>query len=120
MISEPNRLDRELQLLGCAKCDLLACLDLDRFAGGRIPAHSSWPLPDLKDTKTSNPNAFALLEVLGNEADQAVQQVHPLPFRQLMVLCQSSREMLEGDRTIGRFCLSCHSLEPFIERQSED
>jgi hypothetical protein len=34
-----------------------------------------------------------------------------------MVLCQSSREMLEGDRTIGRFCLSCHSLEPFIERE---
>jgi len=117
MISEPNRLDRELQLLGCAKCDLLACLDLDRFAGGRIPAHSSWPLPDLKDTKTSNPNAFALLEVLGNEADQPIKQGHPLPFRQLMVLRQPSREVLESDWTIGRFCLSCHSLEPFIERE---
>jgi len=108
---------RELQFLGRAKCDLLARFDLDGFAGCGVAPHSSWPLPDLKDTKTSNPNAFALLEVLGNEADQPIKQGHPLPFRQLMVLGQPSREVLESDWTIGRFCLSCHSLEPFIERE---
>jgi len=106
MISELNRLDRELQLLGCAKCDLLACLDLDRFAGGRIAPHSRWPLPDLKDAKTSNSDTFSLLEMLGNETNKIVEQRLPLPFRQLMLLGQAGREMLESDWTSGRFCLS--------------
>ena len=97
MISEPNRLDRELQLLGCAKCDLLACLDLDRFAGGRIPAHSSWPLPDLQDAQTSNSDSFPLLEMLGDETYQLAEQGLSLSFRQLMLLGQAGRKMLESN-----------------------
>ena len=110
-----RRLYRELKFLSRTKCHLLACFDLDRFAGCRIPPHSSWTLPDLQDAKTSNPNSFALLEMLGDETNKIVEQRLPLLFCQLMLLGQAGREMLESDWTIGCFCLSCHSFEPFIE-----
>jgi hypothetical protein len=108
---------RELQFLGGAKCHLLAGFDLDRFAGRRIPAHASWPLPDLQDAKTSNPNSFTLLKVLGDVTDKLVEQGLSLPFCQLMLLGQAGRKMLECDWTSSRFRLSCHGFEPFIERE---
>jgi hypothetical protein len=30
---------------------------------------------------------------------------------------QAGRKVLESDGTSGRFCLSCHSFEPFNERE---
>jgi hypothetical protein len=53
--------------------------------------------------------------MLGDETNKIVEQRPPLPFRQFMLLGQAGREMLESDWSIGRFRLSCHSLEPFIE-----
>jgi hypothetical protein len=110
-----KRLYRELQFFGRTKCDFLARFDLDRFAGRRIPAYSSWPFPDLQNAKTSNPYSFALLEMLGDETDKLFEQGFSLPFRQLMLLGQTGREMLESDWTSGHFRLSCHNFEPFIE-----
>ena len=112
-----RRLYRELQFFGRTKCNLFARFDLDRFAGCRVAPHSSWSLPDLQNAKTSNPNSFALLEMLGNETNKIVEQRLPLPFCQLMLLGQAGREMLESDWTSGRFRLSCHNFEPFIERE---
>jgi hypothetical protein len=112
-----RRLYRELEFFGRTKCDLLACFDLDRFAGCRVAPHSSWPLPDLEDAKTSNSYTFSLLEMLGNETDKIIEQRLSLPFRQLMLLGQTSREMLESDWTSGHFRLSCHNFEPFIESE---
>src|ERR1700746_31072 len=92
-----QQLHRKPQFLSRAKRDLLACFDLDRFASRRIAPHSSWPFPDLQDAKTSNPNAFAFLEVLGNETNELIEQRLSLPLRQLMLLGQAGREMPESD-----------------------
>jgi hypothetical protein len=113
-----QRLYRELQFLGRTKCDLLACFDLDRFASCRIAPHSSWSLPDLKDAKTSNSNTFSLLEMLGNETNKIIEQRLSFSLSQLVLFGQAGRKVLESDWTTGRFCLSCHSFEPFIERES--
>jgi len=112
-----TRLYRELQFLGRAKCDLLAGFDLDRFAGCRIPAHSSWPLPHLQNAKASDSDTFPLLEMLGDEPDKIVEQGLSLPFRQLVLLGQTGRKMFESNRTGSRFRLSGHDFEPFIERE---
>ncbi len=117
MISKPKRLHRELQLLGRTKCDLLACFNLEGFASCRIAPYSSWSLPDLQDAKTSNPNSLTLLEMLGDQTNELVEQRLSLPLRQLVLLGQAGRKMLESDWTSGRFCLSCHDFEPFIERE---
>jgi hypothetical protein len=113
-----KRLYRELQFLGRAKCDLLAGFDLYRLASCRIAAHSSWPFSDLQDAKTSNSDTFSFLEVLGDETDKIVEQGLSLPFRQLMLLGQAGRKMLESDWTSSRFRLSGHDFEPFIARES--
>jgi hypothetical protein len=112
-----GRLYCELQFLGRAKCDLLACFDLDRLASCRIAPHSSWSLPDLKDAKTSNSDPFSLLEMLGNKTDKTIQQRLSLPFRQLMLLGQTGSEMLESDWTGLHFRLGSHTFEPFVERE---
>jgi hypothetical protein len=112
-----TRLYRELQFLGRTKCDLLARFDLDGFAGCRVAPHSSWPLPDLKHAKASNPNSLTLLEMFGNETNKIIEQRLSLSLSQLVLFGQAGRKVLESDWTIGRFRLSCHNFEPFIERE---
>ena len=72
---------RELQVLGRSERDFLTCFDLDRFAGCRIAPHPSCPLPDLQNTKTSNPNSFALLEMLGDKTNKIAEKGFTCPFR---------------------------------------
>ena len=52
------------------ECNLLACFDLNCFAGGRIAPHASSPLPNLKNSKTSDMYPFALLEMLRDNTDE--------------------------------------------------
>lgn len=47
IVERRGRSDRFLQLLGGAKCNLLARLDLDWSAGRGIAAHARWPLAHL-------------------------------------------------------------------------
>jgi hypothetical protein len=63
-------LDRHLQVLGRAERDLLAGLDLDGFAGRRISAHAGCARPDLQDAKTRNLDAFAFLEMFGDQGHE--------------------------------------------------
>ena len=55
--------------------------------------------------------------MLGNETDEIIEQRLSLPFRQLMLLGQTGREMLESDWTSGHFRSSYHNFEPFFERE---
>jgi hypothetical protein len=50
-----------------------------------------------------------------NETNKIIEQRLSLPFRQLMLLGQGGREMLESDWTSGHFRLSRHNFEPFIK-----
>lgn len=94
-------LDGHFQILGRPERDFLACLDLDRFAGGGIAPHASRPLPDLQDAETHDADSLALLEMLGDQADEVAEQGFAGPLRQLMFLGQGGREMLEGHGTAG-------------------
>src|SRR5207248_9064244 len=68
-------LNRELQVLRCPKRNFPACFDLDRFSGCRIAAHASCALPDLQDPKACHPDSFALLEMVGDKADEIAEEV---------------------------------------------
>src|SRR5262249_1146589 len=98
--------DRFLEVLRRAERNLLAGLDLDGLAGCRIAAHARCALPDLKDAETRDANPLALLEMLGDEANQALQQFFAAAFGELMLLGQGGGEMLDGDRLAGLGCRS--------------
>src|SRR4030088_2119936 len=93
--------DGFLQLLGRAEGNLLAGLDVDRFAGGGVAAHAGGALAYLQDAETDDADALALLQVLGDPADQIVQNGFGLLLGQLLVIGDRSREMLERDRGRG-------------------
>src|SRR5690348_15928773 len=57
-------LDRLFQLFRGAEGDLLARLDLDGFAGGRVAAHAGGALAHDEDAKTVEADTRALLQVL--------------------------------------------------------
>ena len=63
----PNQSDRSdgfFEFLGGAEGDLLAGLDFDRLAGGRIPAHAGGALAHLQNTQADQADAIPFLEVL--------------------------------------------------------
>src|ERR1700730_4156882 len=89
--------DGFLQLLGCAEGNLLAGLDVDRFAGGRVAAHAGGALAHLEDAETDNADALALLQVLGDAADQIVENLLRLLLGQFLLIGHRRRQMLERD-----------------------
>src|SRR5258708_28045503 len=88
-------LDRFLQFLGGAEGDLLARLDLDRLAGGRVAAHAGGALPHDENAESADPDAVTLLEVLDDHADEIAEDRLGLLLRHLMLGRNSGREMLE-------------------------
>src|ERR1700680_4189565 len=80
-ISSESALHRFLELLGGAERDLLAGLDLDRFAGGRIAAHAGGALFHLQDTEAADADAVALFEVLDHHAAEVIENEFGLLFR---------------------------------------
>ncbi len=86
-----QRLNRHFQILGRPECDFLAGLDLDCFAGCRVAPHASSALPNLQDAETGNADAFAFLEMLGDNADEIAEGGFTCSFRQLMLLGQDRR-----------------------------
>src|SRR3990170_1650559 len=102
--SEKGRVlsDGFLQLLGRAEGNLLAGLDLDGFAGGGVTAHAGGALAHLQDAEADDPNALALLQVLGDPGDQVVQDGFGLLLGQFLILGDCRRQMLERDGGRGR------------------
>jgi hypothetical protein len=76
-----RRLGGELQFLARPERDFLARLDLDRLAGCGITPHARGALSYLQDAKTSNPDAFSLLQMPGDQADEIVEKNVSRPFR---------------------------------------
>jgi len=74
---------------------------VDGFAGGGIAAHAGGALAHLEDAETDNADALALLQVLGDPADQIVQNGLGALLRQFVLFRQRCREMLERDRGRG-------------------
>src|SRR6267378_5953117 len=99
--------DGFLQLLGCAEGNLLAGLDVDRFAGGGVAAHAGGALAHLQDAETDDADALALLQMLGDPADHVVQDLFSLFLGQLLLIGDCRCEMLERDGGRGR-CLLRH------------
>src|SRR6267378_3723156 len=99
--------DGFLQLLGCAEGNLLASLDVDRFAGGGVAAHAGGALAHLQDAETDDTDALTLLQMLGDPADQIVQDLFCLLLGQLLLIGDCCCEMLDRDGGRGR-CLLRH------------
>src|ERR1700738_5101489 len=96
--------DGFLQLLGCAEGNLLAGLDVDGFTGGRVAAHAGGALAHLQDAETDDADALAFLQVLGDAANQVVQDGFGLLLGQLLLVGDGRSQMLERDGSRGR-CL---------------
>src|SRR6202521_2907160 len=100
--ADKKGLDRFLEFLGGAEGDLLARLDLDRLAGGRIAPHASGALADLKDAETADAEAVAFLQVLRHQADEVAENRFGLLFCHFMGNGKGGGDMLQGN---GRLCL---------------
>src|SRR6185312_4067304 len=94
--------DGFLQFLGRAEGNFLAGLDVDGFARGGVAAHARGALAHLQDAEADDADAFALLEVLGDAADQVVENGFRLLLRQLLLIGDGCREMLQRNGGRGR------------------
>src|SRR3569833_1255794 len=106
-----RRLDGFLQFLGSAEGNLLAGLDVDGFASGRVAAHASSALANLEDTKADDADALALLKVLGDLGDEVGQNRFSGLLRQLVFFCQSGGKVLERHGSWGS-CFLRHDDPP--------
>ncbi len=78
--------DGVLQLLGGAKGDLLAGLDPDGLAGGRIASHARCTVTNLQDAETCQAQPGAFLQVTGGEGHQIGEDCLGLLLRQFLLL----------------------------------
>src|SRR3981189_875625 len=106
-IGKRARSDGFLEFLGRPEGNLLAGLDVDRFAGGGVAAHAGGALAHLQDAETDDANALALLQMLGDSANQVVQDGFGLLLGQLLLVGDGRSQMLERDGGRGR-CLLRH------------
>src|SRR5215475_15142912 len=89
--------DSFLQLLGGPKSNLLRCLDLDWFTGGRVAAHAGSALAHLQNSETDDANPLALLQMLGDACDHVVQDALGLFLGKLLMFRDCGCQMLERD-----------------------
>src|SRR6185503_6330716 len=78
-----------------AEGDLLARLDLDRFAGRGIAAHACRALAHLQDAEAADTDAVALLQVLDDEIDHAAEDRLGLLLGKLMAFGDVCRKVLQ-------------------------
>src|ERR1700749_991268 len=100
-------LDGFLQFLSGAEGDLLARLDLDRFAGRGIAAHARGALAHLQDAGTVETDALALLQVLGHHRDEIVDDRATLLVGEALLVGELVGELLGGQGYGLRFCSCC-------------
>src|SRR5262249_48926601 len=72
---------RLFELLRRSEGDLFAGLDMDSFAGRRIASFTGRALSHHQDAKPPDPDAVALLQVLGDQADQIAEHGFGLLLR---------------------------------------
>src|SRR5579862_7913037 len=93
------------EFLRCPESDLLARLDLNRLAGGRIAAHARGTAPHLQNAQPADADALALFQVLDDLTHQAAQDGFRLFLRQLVVFRETRRKMLQRH---GSDWFACH------------
>jgi|SRR5215510_1010245 len=92
-----RRSDRHLEFLGGAEGYLFAGLDLDWLTGRRIASDAGSAIAHHQDSEPGDLHALALLQVLGDQADQIFQHLPTLLLCEVMLLRQRIGEMLFGD-----------------------
>src|SRR4029078_13033896 len=92
--------DRELLIRGGPESHPLARFDLDGLSSRRIPAHAGCARAYLQDGGARNPDALTFLEMLGDQAHKVAEDRLPRAFRELMILGQPCRQMLERNGAI--------------------
>ena len=95
------RSDRHLEVLGGAEGHLLGGLDLDRLAGRRVAAHAGGALAHLQDAEAGDLHPLALLQVIGDQADEVVEHFLALALREFVLFRQCIGQLLGGDRLSG-------------------
>src|SRR4029079_9141768 len=85
--------DRLFQFLGGAEGDFLARFDFDRLTGRRVAAHACGALTHLQDAESADPNARALLQVLGDGLNHLLEHGVDLLFGQLVRLRKGLAEL---------------------------
>src|SRR6266851_6174330 len=95
-------LDGFLEFLGRTEGDLLAGLDVDRFAGGGVAAHAGGTLADLEDAEADDADALALLQVLGDHGDHVAENGFRLLLRQFLILGDRRCQVLQRNGGWGR------------------
>src|SRR5262245_7666314 len=84
----PIGLDGCFELLGSAEGDLLAGLDLDCLARGRVAAHARRALSHLQYAQAIEADSLAFLQMLGDHLDHVREHGVDLRFLRAMVLGQ--------------------------------
>src|SRR3954471_13687358 len=97
--------DRLLQLLGRPEGNLLAGLDLDLLASGRIASEPGGTRTDLEDPKTVDPDLGPLRQVFGEGLHELAQHGLDPALWQLMAFRQVGCHLLQADSG-SRGCLT--------------
>src|SRR5258707_4656065 len=105
--------DGFLELLCGAEGYLLACLDLDRRAGCRVAAHAGGALAHLQDAEAADADPIALLQVLGDEADEIAEDRLGLLLRHLVIFRQLRCQVSQRDGELLYRCC-CLGHGPYL------
>src|ERR1051325_6393008 len=89
--------DGFLEVLRGAEGDLLARLDLDRFAGRRVAAHARRALPHLEDAEARDADFVALFQVLTEIGDEVLEHLVARLLGDGVLLRHGGGDVLEGD-----------------------
>src|SRR5262249_17595675 len=103
-----------LEFFGRAEGDLLAGLDLDRFAGCGIASHTRRALAHHQDAEAAYPAPVGVFEMRGHQVQQFAEQRLGMFFRHFMGFREICGEMLQGH---GRLCarfLRCHGWPSWL------
>src|SRR5262249_2327107 len=93
-------LDGFFQFFGCSESDFLAGPNLNRLAGRRVAPHAGGSFSNLQYAEPRNSDSFTLLQMLGDQTDEVVQEFAPRAFRQLVFFGQACAELGERNRNV--------------------
>ena len=88
-----QELDGFFQFFGCSESDFLAGPNLNCLAGRRVAPHASASFSNLQYAEPRNSDSFTLLQMLGDQTDEVVEEFASRAFCQLMLFGQARGEL---------------------------